>query len=163
MVFLVAEYNQKYLVSFKFVGSFLYSRKTKTTPIILTMGGRQKGSFPLATYSSGSKATNLLGMWSPYDGACTCVHQESEEAVWALGWARTASSLAGWTHLNIDFQFNKIFDGQVHVSMCTSRKRKSCMSPLHNTWSLQMCSSSKWSEVEPEYCSESFWSLLLMS
>ena len=37
------------------------------------------------------------------------------------------------------------------------------MGPLHFTWSLQMCSSSKWSEVEPEYCSETFWSLLLMA
>ena len=26
-----------------------------------------------------------------------------------------------------------------------------------------MCPSSKWSEAEPEYCSEAFWSLLLMS
>ena len=50
----------------------------------LTRGGRQKGSSPLASYSSGSKATNLLGRWSPYYGAFKCVHQESEEAVWAL-------------------------------------------------------------------------------
>ena len=51
----------------------------------LTRGGRQRGSSPLASYSSGSKATNLLGRWSPYDRAFKCVHQESEEAVWALG------------------------------------------------------------------------------
>ena len=40
----------------------------------LTRGGRQKGSSPLASYSSGSKATNLLGRWSLYDGAFKCVH-----------------------------------------------------------------------------------------
>ena len=51
----------------------------------LTRGGRQKGSSTLASYSSGSKATNVLGSWSPYDGAFKCVHQESEKAVWALG------------------------------------------------------------------------------
>ena len=54
-------------------------------PITLTRGGRQKGSSPLASYSSGSKATNLLGRWSLYDGAFKCVNGESEEAVWALG------------------------------------------------------------------------------
>ena len=41
-----------------------------------------KGSSPLASYSSGSTATNLLGRWSPYDGAFKCVHRE---AAWALG------------------------------------------------------------------------------
>ena len=52
---------------------------------ILTRRGRQKGSSLLASNSSGSKATNLLGRWSLYDGAFKCVHRESEEAVWALG------------------------------------------------------------------------------
>ena len=49
----------------------------------LTRGGRQKGSSLLASNSSGTKATNLLERWSLYDGAFKCVHQESEEAVWA--------------------------------------------------------------------------------
>ena len=49
----------------------------------LTRGGRQKGSSPLANYSSGSKATNPLGRWSLYDAAFKHVHQENEEAVWA--------------------------------------------------------------------------------
>ena len=48
------------------------------------MGGRQKGSSPWASYSSSSKATNLLGRWSPYDQAFKGVHRESEEAVWAI-------------------------------------------------------------------------------
>ena len=48
---------------------------------------RQKGSSPLASYSSGSKATNLLRRWSPYDGALKCVHRVSEEAVWALSYS----------------------------------------------------------------------------
>ena len=65
---------------------------------------------------SGSVATNPLGRWSLYDVAFKCVHQESEEAVWALG--------------------------------C------SLVEPVQ---------SRKWSEVEPEYCGETFWSLLLMS
>ena len=33
----------------------------------------------------------------------------------------------------------KILTGQVHVSMCASRKLRICMSTLHFTWSLQMC------------------------
>ena len=49
----------------------------------LTRGGRQKGSSPFASYSSGSKATTVLGRWSPYNGAFKCVHRE--ETVWALG------------------------------------------------------------------------------
>ena len=53
--------------------------------VTLTRGGRQKGSSPLAIYSSGSKATNLLGRWSLYDGAFKCVHKEGEKGVWALG------------------------------------------------------------------------------
>ena len=53
----------------------------------LTRGGRQKGSSPLASYSSSSKATNLLGRWTLYDGAFKCIHRESEEAVWALGFS----------------------------------------------------------------------------
>ena len=46
-----------------------------------TRGGRQKGSSPLASYCSGSKATNLLRRLSPYDGAFKCVQRESEDAL----------------------------------------------------------------------------------
>ena len=57
----------------------------------MTKGGRQKGSSPLASYSSCSKATNLLGRWSPYDGAFKCVHliffttlQRFHNKIWAF-------------------------------------------------------------------------------
>ena len=43
----------------------------------LTRGERQKRSSPLASYSRGSKVTNLMGRWSPYD----------------------------WTHLNVDWPY----------------------------------------------------------
>ena len=45
---------------------------------------------------------------------------------------------------------------------CDNPARKEAVQAT-TLWSLEMWSSSKWSEVEPVYCSESFWSLLLMS
>ena len=61
------------------------SKKTKIAKVAtLTRGGRQKGSSPLASSSSCSKATDLFGKWTPYDGVFKCVHRESEEAVWSL-------------------------------------------------------------------------------
>ena len=88
----------------------------------LTRGGRQIGSSSLASYSSGSKAINLLGRWSPHDGAFKCVDQESEEAVWALGCSLVepvSSLFSCWMDtlkrgLALP-RFYKILDGQVHV------------------------------------------------
>ena len=80
------------------------------TVYTLTRGGRQKGSSPLANYYSGSKATNLLGRWSPYDGTFqVCTSRKWRSCMGPRlpsSWAHTASSLdAGWTHLNVDLPY----------------------------------------------------------
>ena len=56
--------------------------------------------------------------------------------------AQTASSFSWCTQVNVGWP---------------------CQDFIKSRQSLQMCSSSKWSEVEPEYWIENFWSLLLMS
>ena len=64
---------------------FVIAQSIQATILVtLYRGGRQKGSSPLPSYSRGSKVTNLLGRWSPYDGALKCVHRESEEARCAI-------------------------------------------------------------------------------
>ena len=52
--------------------------KVSNNPSTLTRRGRQKRSFPLANYSTGSVATISLGMWSLFEAAFKCVHLASE-------------------------------------------------------------------------------------